>query len=189
MKKGIRIAVDVDEVLTPFVGTMMSWKPPKKSLSKFYPYLYRKIWDITEEESTRMVRDFYETEEFSKLQPMKDSVEVLGRLKNKGATLYVMTGRQDCVRQKTEKWVETNFPGIFTDVVLTNSFTPQEISKEYMCNVLHIGLIIDDNIQTCVRCFDKGTSAINFIGDPMYPWCYPNRISVKSWRDISNETL
>jgi len=63
---------------------------------------------------------------------------------------------------------------IFDDVILTNSFTPHEVSKVDICRSLALGLIIDDSIET-------GMDAIHFVGDEVYPWCEESDISLRGW--------
>jgi 5'(3')-deoxyribonucleotidase len=177
-----KIAIDVDEVLTPFLPGMMKWKRPR-ALPKKFTYLYRDIYKISEQESQKMVHQFYESPEFMKLEPIKDSQKVLKLLKQSNK-LYVVTGRQNSVRTKTEDWIEKWYPGIFEDVILTNSYTPQEVLKSDVCRNLNIGLLIDDNFATCTECMSLGVNAVNFIGDPTYPWCFESDISKKSWEDV-----
>ena len=51
-----RIAIDIDEVLVPFLSPMAKYH--NKSISKTrYSYVYRDIFDITEEESQKMVQE------------------------------------------------------------------------------------------------------------------------------------
>jgi 5'(3')-deoxyribonucleotidase len=176
-----KIAVDVDEVLSPFLPSLLKWRKPR-NLPKRFPYLYRDIYKISEEESRKMVREFYESQEFMNLEPIKDSQKVLKNLKEH--KLYVVTGRQNIVREKTENWIEKWYPGIFEDVILTNSFTSQEVPKSDVCVDLNIGLLIDDNFTNCVECISVGTKALNFVGDPVYPWCFESDISKKSWEEV-----
>jgi 5'(3')-deoxyribonucleotidase len=177
-----RVAIDIDEVLTPLLKTMVKWRPPARALPAVYPYVYRKIYNITEEESKKMVREFYETPEFANLPVMPYAYKTLNKLVQNDYKLYVVTGRQHVVRAQTEEWVSENFPGIFTDVILTNSYTPGEVKKVDVCQMLNIGLLIDDNLVACSECLDRNIVAINFVGDPMYPWCLPSSISMNSWK-------
>ena len=184
----MKLAIDIDEVLTPFLPTMLRWRQPR-CLPKKYPYICRTIYDISEKESQKLIHEFYETPEFQSLKPIKNSQEVIKILKQRGHSLYIVTGRQSVVRRKTEDWVEKWYPNLFNDVILTNSYTDQEIKKSQVCNMLNIGLIIDDNFEICMDCISKGTKAINFIGDPIYPWCDKNEISKGSWLEIKNKYL
>ena len=175
-----RIAIDIDEVLVPFLRPMA--KHHKKSISKTrYSYVYRDIFDITEEESQKMVQEFYKSQAFTQLTPIKGAQRAMYKLRKDADKMYVVTGRQDIVREETEDWIDIFFPNIFDDVILTNSYTPHEVKKADICRALNIGLIIDDNKGICDQCIEAGTDALNFIGEDIYPWCVESEISIKGW--------
>ncbi len=182
------IAVDIDEVLCSFLYPLMHWKKfiPK---TKKYPYHYAKIMDISEKDSQQMVQDFYNSEDFANINPLMGSQAGIAYLKSRGHKLYVLTGRQSSVRQKTETWLDTHFPCAFDDLVITNSYTPYEVPKSDICRSLNIGLIIDDNLRTCMDCEGHHIRAVNFVGDPLYPWCEKNEFSVERWDDIICSTI
>tara|TARA_R110001592_G_scaffold51_1_gene271 strand:- start:579 stop:1178 length:600 start_codon:yes stop_codon:yes gene_type:complete len=186
--KGKVIAVDIDEVLCPFLFPLMKWKKftPK---SKKYPYHYSKIMDISEQDSQKMVQEFYNSEDFAVLKPLMGAQAGIAYLKNRGHKLYAVTGRQTSVHHKTEAWLNTYFPYAFDDLVITNSFTPYEVPKSDICRSLNIGLIIDDNLGTCMDCECNHIHAVNFVGDPVYPWCEKNELSVQRWDDIICSTI
>ena len=184
------IAVDIDEVLCPFLKPMMKWKGFEPlEVTDFVPYVYSQILKISEDESQKMVRDFYETEEFANLKPIMGAQAGIAYLKGRGHRLYAVTGRQSSVRTKTETWLDTHFPYAFDDLVITNSYTPCEISKSDICRALNIGLIIDDNLRICMDCESQHIRSVNFIGDPVYPWCQDNEIAVRRWDDIICSTI
>jgi len=175
-----RIAIDIDEVLVPFLRPMAKYH--NKSISKTrYSYVYRDIFDITEEESQKMVQEFYKSQAFVQLTPMRGAQRAMYKLRRSADKLYIVTGRQDTVREETEDWIDTFFPSIFDDVIITNSYTPYEVKKSDICRALNIGLIIDDNKGICDQCIEAGTDAFNFIGEEVYPWCEEREISIKGW--------
>lgn len=178
-----RIAIDVDECLVQFLYPMAKHHHKVIRKPKFN-YVYRQIFDIDEESSRTMVREFYKSEAFLNLTPIKGSQEAMYRLRRKASKMYVVTGRQDVVRDETETWIESYFPGVFDDVILTNSYTPFETSKVDICRCLNIGLIIDDQKSTCDKCIDAGVRALNFVGDPVYEWCEESPIAFKNWTSI-----
>jgi len=100
-----RIAVDIDETLLHFLPNMAKFHKMELPHKKFR-YVYRNIFDITEARSKRMVIDFYNSQEFHDLEPMKGSQEKLLELKKKCKKLYIVSGRQYYVRQRTEDWIE-----------------------------------------------------------------------------------
>ena len=175
-----RVAIDIDEVLVPFLSSMAKYH--NKSISKTrYSYVYRDIFDITEEESQKMVQEFYKSQAFTWLVPMRGAQRAMYNLRRCTDKMYIVTGRQDTVREETEDWIDTFFPNIFDDVILTNSYTPHEVKKSDICRALNIGLIIDDNKGICDQCIEAGTDALNFIGEEVYPWCEESEISIKGW--------
>jgi hypothetical protein len=176
-----RIAVDVDEVLVKFLEPMAKWRGLKLPTKPKYKYLYREIFDCTEEQSQEIVHSFYNSYDFYNLKPIQGSQYAMYNFRQRADKMYILTGRQDDARKTTELWVERFFPGIFDDVILTNSFTENEIKKADICRALNIGLIIDDNISICNECMKSGVDAINFVGDDIYPWCEPSDISMRGW--------
>lgn len=178
-----RIAIDIDEVLTPFLKPMAKYH--NKTIRKpKYNYVYRQIFDIDESDSQKMVQEFYKSQEFSQLTPMKDAQKAMYKLRKNAHKMYIVTGRQDIVREETELWIDTFFPNIFDDVILTNSYTPHEVKKSAICRALNIGLIIDDNKNICDECIEAGTDALNFVGEDVYPWCEESDISLRRWEDL-----
>jgi len=179
-----RIAIDVDEVLVNFLQPMAKFHHQTIRKPK-YSYVYRQIFDIDETESQKMVREFYMSKDFMELTPIKGSQLAMYKLRANAKKMYVLTGRQEVVREETETWIQHYFPGIFDDVILTNSYTPNEIRKIDICRALNMGLLIDDNKGICDECIEDGVQALNYIGeDEIYPWCEESTISFKGWDTI-----
>jgi 5'(3')-deoxyribonucleotidase len=177
-----RIAVDIDEVLVPFVRPMAAWHRREMPTARKYKYVYRDMFNVTEEESQRMVHDFYKTPEFLYLRPIMGSQRAMLRMRRGATKMYIVTGRQDAAREQTELWIDRHFPGIFDDIILTNSYTPMEVKKVDICRSLALDTIIDDSIDTCLECMQAGMDAIHFVGDEVYPWCEESDISVRGWK-------
>ena len=183
-----RAAIDIDEVLVKFLFPMANhhrkvhkiWSKPK------YRYVYREIFEVDEPTSQKMVHEFYQSKDFMNLTPIRGSQKATFNLKERYDKMYVLTGRQDVVREETEAWIDTYFPGVFDDVILTNSYTPNEIQKVDICRALNIGLIIDDNKAICDKCIENDVRALNFIGDEhvIYPWCEESDISIQGWNEV-----
>ena len=180
----MRVAIDIDEVLVPLLLPMAKYHGKTLPRIAKYPYVFKDVFRVSEERSQEMLREFYDSKEFAELQPIEHAQEALSRMKEKN-TLYAVTGRQQWVRANTEVWLERHFPGVFHDLVITNSYTPKEISKSSVCRSLNLHVLVDDNYDTCVDCFKNGVDVINFVGDPVYPWCMDkNGISMNSWKDV-----
>ena len=183
-----KIAIDIDEVLVPFVRPMASWAGHKMPRGKNYAYVYRDMFNITEKESKKMVREYYKSDDFILLQPTIGSQPILRLIRPGVDKLYAVTGRQDCARDVTEEWLDFHFKDIFDDVILTNSYTDFEIPKSDICNSLNLDTIIDDNYAICESCEKNGMNAIHFGGSDciIYPWCEKHSNTVLSWNELYN---
>jgi len=178
-----RIAIDLDEVLVPFLKPLANYHMVDISAKTKHPYLFREVFECTEEESKRMVYEFYKSPEFLFVHPIEGSQRAMSHFRRDMDKMYVVTGRQGVAREQTELWIERYFPGIFDDVILTNSFTEHEISKVDICRALSIGCIIDDSMDTCMDCQRAGVLAANFVGAETYPWCDESDIAIHGWMD------
>ena len=187
-----KIAIDIDEVLVPFLNPMTRYHGQKSCIRKTdkpkYNYVYRDIFNVTEKESQKMVQEFYKSGHFKVLQPIRGSQKAMLAFSRNAKKMYIVTGRQDVVREDTELWIDRFFPGIFDDIILTNSYTPNEVKKVDICRSLNIGLIIDDNKSICDECIKSGMTALNFVGvhdEDLYPWCEESEISIKGWNSLN----
>jgi len=184
-----KLAVDVDEVLVNLLEPMAKWKGIPLPTKPKYKYLYREIFNCTEEESQEILHKFYRSKDFLYLKPISGAQPGVARLRQKFDKMYVMTGRQEITRLTTELWIDRFFPGMFDDIILTDSFTENEVKKVDICRVLGIGCIIDDSIDTCNECIETGMEAIHYIGDDIYPWCHPSEISMRGWGGKQKEVV
>jgi len=185
-----RVAIDIDEVLVKFLFPMTRFH--KRTITRpKYSYVYREIFDIDEPASQKMVHDFYQSKAFTELTPIIGSQKAMYNLRERYNKMYIVTGRQDMAREETERWIDMYFPDVFDDVILTNSYTPNEIHKVDICRALNIGLLIDDNKGICDRCIENDISALNFIGDDegVYPWCEESEISINGWDTLSGKCI
>jgi len=182
-----RIAVDFDEVLFPLLKPMMKYHKVKEPSTMRYPYKFAEVFQVTHEKSRSMLYEYTETPEFANQRPVLGSKFNVEAIRTGVDKMYIVTGRQEFLRDKTEKWLQTHFPGVFNDVIFTNSYTPVEVRKAEVCRALNADLLIDDLIETCRDCKELKINSINYIGIPVYPWCTPERTDIfkaSSWADI-----
>lgn len=181
-----KLAIDLDEVLVPLLRPMAKWYGVQLPTVK-HRYLYRDVFNCTEDKAKEILHGFYKSDDFANLQPLPGARHALQKVKSLGWNrVYVVTGRQDVVRKPTELWLETHFPEFFDDVILTNSFTEHEVNKASVCKAIGASMLIDDSFENCRDAQNIGIQALNFIGfdDAVYPWCEPNDISVQDWTTL-----
>ena len=178
-----RVAIDIDEVLVSFVKPMAKFRGYKMPTTKKYEYVYKDMFNISELESRNMVHDFYESEAFAKLKPIKGTCKQMGHLRDYADKMYIVTGRQDYARDQTEKWLRYWFPNTFDDLIMTNSYTDHEIEKHEICRSLALDSIIDDSFDVCTKCNRIGIDAYNIIGyggNITYPWAVQSSMA-RTW--------
>lgn len=187
-----RIAIDIDEVLMPFVKPLAKWNKLAMPTKPKYGYVYSDMFNISSAESRVMVRDFYKSEVFGMIQPFEGSVEAMTELRKHSDKMFIVTGRQEYARTETEDWINVHYPGIFDEVILTNSYTNHEVYKSDLCMCLNVGIIVDDNDTICALARRVGVTAIQFAGHDgknVYPWCSYSKNSVLSWPEAVKKII
>ena len=183
------IAVDIDEVLVPFFPELSKYhqKKIKKTLKLplRYPYHYAPLFKISEKESSKLVKEFYNSEEHSNIQPIygaKDGISQLAR----DYIMVAVTGRQNYSKDATEALITKHFDNKITDIIYCDHFTAFSRSKSDICRKLGAEYLIDDSMHSCAECLSDNVPAINFIGNPIYPWCETSSIAARDWGDVLN---
>jgi uncharacterized HAD superfamily protein len=166
------IALDLDEVLCPFATYLH--KHYSKTRRKTCPtkaltnYNFAKHYGITDYESKILVSSFYDSLECEEIRPIEGSQEAI-KVLHENHRLSIVTGRQHYAADVTTNFIDKYFPGMFSEIVFTNSFSLDgpETSKQNACKDINAALLIDDNLNTCIDCINEGIEAYVF-GD--YEW-------------------
>ena len=101
-----KLAVDIDEVLVKFVEPMAKWRGITLPTKPKYKYLYREIFNCTEEQSQEILHKFYRSKDFLYLKPILGAQPAMQNYRRIYDKMYIVTGRQDNVRESTELWIE-----------------------------------------------------------------------------------
>ena len=175
-----RIAVDLDEVLCPMLLYLKRFQERRSNKkynfpSKKYDYNYSKLFKMNELDAKYMVRDFYESYEAFWMPTMENSRPVMQHL-SKTNKLYIVTGRQHYARELTQDFVNKYFKDVFSDVILTNSYSlyGDEVSKSDYCKYLGVDVLIDDSESTVQDCINNDIEGILF---GKYPWNSDSQIT------------
>lgn len=168
MERFKKVAIDNDDVLANFntqlcrfhnqnYGTTLKLKDIKT-------YNLWEVWKCGRQEAIRRVDEFYHSEYFHKIEPMKGSTESIGLLYQK-SDLVVVTSRPFVYQQLTYEWLDRHFPNKFVRVYHTNHFSPDESkskNKSDVCIELGIDLIIEDGPFHTIDCAAKGVNVLLF---------------------------
>jgi uncharacterized HAD superfamily protein len=144
------IALDADDVLFPFVPhfcKFLNWKYNLNLAEKdVHTYQMWKVYKVPMQQAIDDIDEFSETPAFKRIIPYKNSVEGVKQLKELD-TLALVTSRRSRYKQYTENQIDNFFPGLFSQVLLGNSFpkSGKEITKRELCNKANAWLMIEDS--------------------------------------------
>ena len=171
-----KIAVDVDEVLGQFLVSLNAYYletfAKSYDISHYDEYYFCKIWDMSPEAAEDVVHNFYKSHHFTDgINPVPGALAGLKELKSK-CDLVVITSRQNVIQDMTRKWIETHYPGIFSEIYFCNHFAKDgtSISKSKMASRVGADMLIDDNPGYAIDCATNGLDVILFDYESRYPW-------------------
>lgn len=190
------IAIDLDEVLSPFVADLMTWynKTFKTDFSfdQYTTYNFAEIWGCTKEESVEICNDFHHSRDIKEIIPIPNSVEALALLKDK-FDLVLVTSRPLQHLDYTNSWINHYHPNVFADVVLCNHWTSigKAVKKSEVCKKINANYFIDDlphYVEEVANCNIKSLIFGN------YPWNqkpinHENIQRVSGWDEILKQLL
>ena len=165
------IAVDVDEVIFPFVDDLIEYvdrqHSVKLSREEFVTYSLADIWKGGPHEGAEVIKAYVDQQGIE-VAPVKGAAEALGQLCAK-YEVVIITARDLDVQDKTKNWAYRHFPDIFKEIHLVGN---QKDSVSYrekaeVCKELGVFCLIDDSLKPVVQTHAAGIKSILF-GN--YPW-------------------
>ena len=183
-----RIAIDFDEVLFPLFTEYTRYyqkkvnRPVKVPLK--HPYCFGTAIGTSDDEAQEKLQEFFRSEEHRKLTPIAGSQRVIEKLKSDGWEMSLVTARPTTASHETEYLLEKFFPNVFQKFIYCNGHTSYYVPKYKVCEHLGAKWLIDDNYKHCLECLDVGMGVVNFVGNPVYPWCDETKISARNWDQV-----
>ena len=190
------IAVDIDEVLCPFVPALAAWHNREYgttlSVENFRSYTFADVWGGSREAAAAKVSSFFASSDFASLAPLPGAGEALRALAPH-ARLVVVTARAHAVAGTTRTFLDAHYGGLFADVLHSNAWSasgPRE-SKATLCARINAHLLIDDNHQYAHEVALAGIPTLLF---GAYPWnegsCSSSQVTrVADWPEALREVL
>lgn len=195
-----RIGIDIDDTKVDFVGNYLLFYNQKyktnlkKEDMKFYNINPLFKDERTSGEPVILVNEFYESKFFKEMVPLSNSIKVINELKNAGYDLVSITSRPDFLRDITEKFLNTYFSGLYSDLFFSyNHYTKRKNegrTKAEICVNEKVTDMVDDSLEYCKQCTIKGVNPLLF-GN--YSWNqdgeWGNSIRVKNWLEVEKKLL
>jgi len=190
----LKVAVDVDEVLGQFLVELNGFCKERYGMSHnvedYHVYHFATVWGCSQETSTKIVHEFFESSKFQQLPLVPGAFEALCEMQA-WCDLHVVTSRQHVIRDITVEWLSTHYPGIFTSVKFGNHFARdgQSKKKSEMCKEIDADVLIDDNPDYAMDCAASGIHVILYNWQNGYPWSQLSKSDdrireVSSWSDV-----
>lgn len=192
MKKPI-IALDIDEVLFPFVQEFLRYHNDRYGtellLDNFVSYRFEDIiFGIDETEAIRRVKDFGYVPH-GLVEPVKEAQLGVQKLQKKHR-LVLVTARHPELRENTQSWLNHYFPGAFEDVIMLGyEHDPSAIpkTKSQVCQEISAIALVDDSPRHVFHAIESGIEGVLF-GN--YPWnqldtAPEGLIKVEGWTELA----
>ncbi len=190
----MNIGIDLDNVLADFQTTFLLFH------NKYYGstltsrditvFDYPPIMKITQEESTKRIFDFYESDEFEDIKPWKGSRKAVEALLN-SHTLYIITSRPDSTIRRTKEWIDQYFPDQMDEILHSNQFSPDhdgKVTKATICKEKEVSVLIEDTEKYAEEVAAAGIAAL--LLDQPYNQDFKDKkniTKVYSWEEIVKE--
>jgi len=149
----MKIAVDLDDVLSSFIAEFLRWYNPQYGTNWQFEdvvdYHWPNFMNITTEQAISDVHRFFATSEFANLPLIPGATEFVQQLASQHE-LYIITARQRVAEAITYTYLEKSFPGVFRDVLFANHYSidgSPARTKGELCEQAGCELIIDDDAR------------------------------------------
>jgi FMN phosphatase YigB (HAD superfamily) len=165
------IAVDIDEVLSPFHELFLAHHNATYGTSYEYPDAQNRYFleEFTGESSDIVeakLHDFVNSSTFQNNQPLPAAVESIAKLKDLGYEFVVITARPPFYKQTTHDFMAHHFPDIFLGVHTIPHYAGSALTpaagKLALCQELGAEYLVDDNLVTVATVAEAGMHGIVF---------------------------
>jgi len=157
------IAVDIDEVLSETLKSMLKKhkytinhrKIAWEDLTNYNVWDIESLW-LSKKQAIRMFATFQLWSGlFNKIEPVQWAKKNIKKLKEQWYKFYAITARLSILKPATLLWLNKHFYWCFEKVIFANFFTKWEKKKSDICKEIWAGIIIEDNLETCIDCANQ----------------------------------
>ena len=189
----LTIAVDIDDVLFPFVGGVAKFHNDRHgtqlTAGDFNTYDFVDVWGGSQEDSMKLIDDFLAMDH-SLIRPLEGSVDAIKRLK-KDFRVVSITARNGIFEPNTVKWLSMHFPGLLDGAYFAGNRhdgRPYR-SKGDICREVGANILIDDSPHNLLSATEYGIDGVLF---GKKAWSVMNGLPPKSikhctdWTDVED---
>jgi 5'(3')-deoxyribonucleotidase len=173
MKRKV-IAVDIDDVLSLTAEGFAAFSDERwggKHKSEDYTEAWAEFWNVSIEEALKRSDEYHDSGVIATFNHHGTSVGVLRRLSKK-YDIVVITSRRKTLKDLTDTWLATHYPGIFSEVhyagIWDHDGEARSIehrlnqTKTELAQQIGADYLIDDQPKHCVSAAAVGIQALLF---------------------------
>ena len=187
----MKIGIDIDEVLADFLPAIIKYHNETYNTfltsSDFKTYNLWESWGGTKEESVKKIYDFFRTDYFSEINPIKGAQNAT-RVLRENNDLSIVTSRHEEITRETKRWVNQNFPNTFSEINFAGHYyskNKNSKTKRQICDSQGVEILIEDNFEYALECLTPKRKVLLF----NHPWNQEIRLPkgmkrVHSWNEI-----
>lgn len=167
------LAIDFDDVIFPCNLELHRLAAERLGvpLPPRIGYFLHESLPISPEDNHRLVPELLASERLLEIPPLPGAVEALAALAARHE-LFVVSSRDDRLREWTIRYLERHVPVAFSDVFCLSYYSglAAKRAKHELCRELGIRTIVDDSLQNATGYIDAGMRVVLF-GE--YSWNRP----------------
>jgi len=186
----MKIGCDLDDVLLDTMRKYLEFyyykfgKRVNLQDVRFYNHWENKIIGGTREDAIKNFDDFYSSKFFDGIELMEGVFEMVENLRGWNE-LFIITSRPLRFREKTDKFLQEYFPGVFKIFYSDDFHKQHNMGKREICVREGINVFIEDNLDYAISCSEEGVNV--FLLDK--PWNQSNTlpekvIRVYDWKEV-----
>lgn len=191
------IAVDLDDVVSSQAETLMeflnatydaniTWDDFKKP-GEYWSY-FEELGHVDKTEGARRFEEFLDNDHLYLQKVDPAAVAAMGKLKELGYQLEIVTSRGLSYQKGTEAWLEKHLPGVFANLHFVELWGTgdNKLTKGLICKEIGAGYLIDDNADHCNLAIEVGVTALLFgeYGWNLHQKINPGVVRVNDWQAV-----
>ncbi|MCF7910722.1 hypothetical protein K9L16_03555 [Candidatus Pacearchaeota archaeon] len=181
----IKIGVDIDDVLVDTLSGFISFCKTKGLLEEvpnLHSYYFHKEMNLSEKDLTTFFKEFNNSN-FRKFPPFKIAVDSVNLLSG-NFEIFFITSRPLELKEETFDMLKRFFTEFNFELIFSQDYFDQNVSKSEICNELGISVLIEDRRKYALDCAEKGIKVF-LIDKPWNSNCeHENIVRVENWDEI-----
>lgn len=162
-----KIASDVDEVLFDLLTPLNVYYNKRfganLTFENYEYYDLERVWGCTKQEATQIISDFYKSEEFKAILPVRGAQQAV-RLLSPENDFSAVTSRPLFIQVDTSESISKYFGNAFSEIFYNGQYgvLSSGLDKSGYCLERGIPILLEDNLDIARKSAERGIVVILF---------------------------